>query len=115
LGVLLAITVGVLFAAAVYLLLRRSLLKLVLGLVLIGHAANLLIFSSVGVRRGRPPLIDEGQTALAAPYTDPLPPALILTAIVIGFAVTAFAIVLLRRAYQEIGSDDLDDMRATEQ
>ncbi len=114
-GVLLAITVGVLFAAAVYLLLRRSLLKLVLGLVLIGHAANLLIFSSVGVRRGRPPLIDEGQTALAAPYTDPLPPALILTAIVIGFAVTAFAIVLLRRAYQEIGSDDLDDMRATEQ
>ncbi len=114
-GVLLAITVGVLFTAAVYLLLRRSLLKLVLGLVLIGHAANLLIFSSVGVRRGRPPLIDEGQTALAAPYTDPLPPALILTAIVIGFAVTAFAIVLLRRAYQEIGSDDLDDMRATEQ
>lgn len=113
-GVLLAITVGVLFASAVYLMLRRSLLKLILGLILIGNGANLLIFSAVGVRRGRPPLIEEGQTALAAPYTDPLPPALILTAIVIGFAVTAFAIVLLMRVYEEMGSDDVDAMRTTE-
>jgi len=117
-NVLLAIAVGVLFGVGLYLMLRRSFVKLIIGLSLIGHAANLLIFTSGGLVRGAPPIIPDDATALAgAPgqdFTDPLPPALILTAIVIGFAITAFAIVLIKRSYEEIGTDDLDRMRSTD-
>lgn len=107
---LLAIVIGGLYAAGLYMMLRRSIVKVVLGLVLIGHAANLLIFTSGRLVRGRPPLIEEGTKVLEAPYADPLPQALILTAIVIGFGVQAFAIVLIRRAYQAVQSDDMDTM-----
>jgi len=111
---LLAFVVGSLYAGAFYMLLRRSLVKLLLGLALLSHAANLLIFTAAGLQRGRPPLIPEGADTLAAPYADPLPQALVLTAIVISFAVLAFGLVLFHRNYQELGTDDLDDMRATD-
>ncbi|MBX3025259.1 Na+/H+ antiporter subunit C [bacterium] len=113
-ALLLAVTVGVLYACGVYLMLRRSLVKLIIGLVLLGHAANLLIVGAAGITHGRPPLVAEGATALLPPYADPLPQALVLTAIVIGFGVQAFALVLLKRAYQAVGSDDLDAMRSTD-
>jgi multicomponent Na+:H+ antiporter subunit C len=113
-ALLLAVTVGALYACGVYLLLRRSLVKLVLGLVLLGHAANLLIMAAAGVTEGRAPLVADGATALLPPYADPLPQALVLTAIVIGFGVQAFALVLLKRAYQAVGSEDLDAMRTTD-
>jgi multicomponent Na+:H+ antiporter subunit C len=113
-GTLLAVVVGGLYAAGLYLMMRRSLVKLLLGLVLIGHAANLLIFTSGRLRQGAPPLIEESEKMLEQPYADPLPQALILTAIVIGFGVQAFAIVLLRRAYQEVDTDDLDKMNTTD-
>ena len=102
-ALLLALTVGALYACGVYLLLRRSLVKLVIGLVLLGHAANLLIMAAAGVARGRPPIVADTASALTAPYADPLPQALVLTAIVIGFGVQAFALVLLKRAYQVVG------------
>ena len=114
-ALLLAVTVGALYACGVYLLLRRSLVKLVIGLVLLGHAANLLIMAAAGVTLGRPPIVAEGAAALLPPYADPLPQALVLTAIVIGFGVQAFALVLLKRAYQAVGSDDLNAMRSTDQ
>ena len=113
-ALLLAITVGCLYACGVYMLLRRSMVKLVIGLILIGHAANLLIIAAAGVARGRPPIVSDAASVLAAPYADPLPQALVLTAIVIGFGVQAFALVLLKRAYQVVGSDDLDAMRSTD-
>lgn len=113
-ALLLAITVGALYACGVYLLLQRSLVTLVIGLVILGHAANLLIMAAAGVTHGRPPIVDAGATALLPPYADPLPQALVLTAIVIGFGVQAFALVLLKRAYQAVGSDDLDAMRSTD-
>ena len=113
-ALLLAVTVGVLYACGVYMLLRRSLVKLVIGLVLLGHAANLLIITAAGVARGRPPIVAETAAALVPPYADPLPQALILTAIVIGFGVQAFALVLLKRAYQVVGTDDLGAMRSTD-
>jgi multicomponent Na+:H+ antiporter subunit C len=109
-----AIVVGVLYACGLYLLLRRSLVKVILGLVLLGHSANLLIFTVASLTRGEPPIVPAGATALIEPYADPVPQALILTAIVIGFGVQAFAIVLFRRAYQHVGVDDLDEMRSTE-
>jgi multicomponent Na+:H+ antiporter subunit C len=111
---LMAVVVGGLYACGLYLMMRRSIVKLVLGLGLLGHAANLLIFTSGGLQRGAPPLIGEEEKVLTPPYTDPLPQALILTAIVIGFGVQAFALVLLKRAYQAVGSDDLDKMKTTD-
>jgi multicomponent Na+:H+ antiporter subunit C len=110
----LAFVIGWLFAAGVYMMLRRSIVKMIIGLALIAHSANLLIFTAAGLTRGRPPLIPAGVTEIETPFTDPLPAALILTAIVISFAVIAFAMVLVKRAYQAVGSDDLDDMNSTD-
>lgn len=109
---LLALATGVLYATGLYMMMRRSIIKLIIGLVLLGHAANLLIFTAGGLTRGRPPLIAEGAPLVGA--ADPLPQALILTAIVIGFGVVAFALVLIYRVYESVGSDDLDDMKVTD-
>lgn len=109
---LLAIVVGGLYAAGLFMILRRSIVKLVFGLSLLSHGTNLLIFTSGGLTRGRPPLIPEGQTTLEQPYADPIAQALILTAIVISFAVLAFSVVLLYRVHQTIGTEDMDKLRA---
>lgn len=110
----LAIVVGVLFAAAIYLILRRSLVKLVIGLILLSNAANLLIFTVSGFTRAAPPLVPEGLEQPVGAVADPLPQALILTAIVISFGVLAFAVVLINRAYQVVGEEDLDEMKGTD-
>jgi multicomponent Na+:H+ antiporter subunit C len=112
--IVLAFVVGGLYAAGLYMLMRRSIVKLIIGLGLLGHAANLLIFTVGRLTRGQPPLVASGATVPAEPFGDPLPQALILTAIVIGFGVQAFALVLIRRTYQTIGTDDLDSLKATE-
>ena len=110
----LAVVVGGLYAAGLYCLLQRSLLRLIIGLVLLGHAANLLIFTAAGLTRAQPPLIPPGAREPPLPHADPLPQALILTAIVIGFGVIAFALVLVHRVYATVGTDDVDEMRATD-
>jgi len=107
----LAFVIGGLYAAGIYMLLRRTLVKLLIGLVLLSNAANLLIFTAAGLRRGRPPVIPAETSELTWPVADPLPQALILTAIVIGFAVTAFALVLGYRFYKTAGMVDLDQLR----
>lgn len=108
---ILAFVIGGLFAASFYLMLRRSLVKLVFALMLFGQAVNLTIFTAAGLTRGRPPLILDGATTLGTPFADPLPQALILTAIVIGFGVLAFTLALVRRAHEVMGTDDLDQMK----
>ena len=108
---LLALAIGALYAAGTYLLLRRSAMRVVLGLALLGHAANLLIFTVGRLVREGPPIVPPGALAPPTPSADPLPQALVLTAIVIGFGVQAFALVLLKRACQEAGTDDVDAMR----
>ena len=112
--IILAFVIGGLFAAGIYMLLRRSLLKLLIGLALVSHAANLLIFTAAKLTRGRPPVIDARELVLEPPFADPLPQALILTAIVISFGVTAFALALAFRAYRSVGTDDLDQMQSTD-
>jgi multicomponent Na+:H+ antiporter subunit C len=112
--VLMAFVIGGLYAAGAYLMMRRSIVKLIIGLVLLGHGANLLIFTLGGLTRANPPLVPLGAELLAPPFANPLPQALILTAIVIGFGVQAFAVVLIHRAIQTVGTDDLDDMKATD-
>jgi len=111
---LLAILIGGLFAGGVYMLLRRSMVKLVVGLILLSHGANLLIFLMGRLTPGSVPLITAGATQPVEPFADPLPQALVLTAIVIGFGLQAFALVLVRRLYQSAGTDDLDQLRTTE-
>ena len=112
--IILAIVIGGLFAAGIYLLLRRSLLKLLIGLSLLSHAANLLIFTVARLTRGQAPVIDMNTSVLEPPFADPVPQALILTAIVIGFGVTAFALALAFRADRSVGTDDLDQMQSTD-
>jgi len=112
--ILLAILVGVLYAAGLYLMMRRSIVRLILGLALLGHAANLLIFTIGRLNHNQPPLIPEGAKEMASSYADPLPQALILTAIVIGFGVQAFALVLLKRVYQTFGTDDLQQIHESD-
>ena len=105
----LAVVIGGLYAAGMYLMVRRSIVKMIFGLALLGNAANLLIFTVGRLTRGRPPHVSlDGIIQL--PIADPVPQALILTAIVIGFGVQAFALVLIKRVYQTVGSDDQDEM-----
>ncbi len=111
---ILAIVVAVLFACGLYLLLRRSLVKMVLGIAILSQGANLLIFVASGVTAGSPPFIAEGSEVLEAGAADALPQALILTAIVIAFGVLAFALVLVRQAYLAIDTDDLDAIERTD-
>lgn len=111
---ILAVVIGALYAAGLYLMMRRNLVKVIIGLVLLAQAANLLIFTAAGLRSPNAPLIPLGATQPTGEYADPLPQALILTAIVIGFGVIAFTLVLFHRAYQTIGTDDLDKMKATD-
>lgn len=108
-----AIVFGCMLAGALYLLMSRHLLRMVLGLLLLGNAVNLAFF--VGARLGSnlPPLVPEGQTALAL-SANPLPQALILTAIVISFALVAFTMVLFERACHALRTTDPDAMRDAE-
>ena len=107
---LLALASGVLYAAGIYLMLRRRLAQLIIGLGLLSNGTNLLIFTAGGLTRGRPPVLPEGAIAFEQPYADPVPQALVLTAIVIGFGLLAFSLVLAHRVHETVGSDDVDEV-----
>ncbi len=114
-SMLIALTVGVLFATGVFCLLRRCLMRLIIGLVLLGNAANLLVFSAGGLTTGVPAVIPSGETVAPAGAADPLPQALVLTAIVIGFGLIVFSITLIHRARAASGNDDVDAFIETDQ
>ncbi|WP_342429392.1 Na(+)/H(+) antiporter subunit C [Neobacillus sp. FSL H8-0543] len=104
---LMSILVGILFAIGIYLILAKSLLRIILGTSILGHGVNLLIITMGGLKKGGPPLL--GIKDLT--YADSLPQALLLTAIVINFATTALFLVLSYRAYKEMGTDDTEQLR----
>ena len=104
---------GLFMTAAIYMLLSRSLISMLLGLALLGNAVNLVIFVSGRLTRARPPIALDALTPLEG-SANPLPQALILTAIVIGFAMFAFLLVLSYRAYQSLDADHTDTMRLAE-
>lgn len=109
---LLALTIGAMYATAIYLILRRSIVKLLIGLSVLAHAGNLLVFVAGGLApRGESPLIRPTEKYLRDGTQDPIPEALVLTAIVIGFGVLAFALTLFKRAYDVTGTDDVDAMQ----
>jgi multicomponent Na+:H+ antiporter subunit C len=114
-ALVLALLVGALYAGALYMMTRRSLVKLIVGLALLSHAANLLLFSAGGARRAAAPLVCDGAVPHPQTMADPLPQALILTAIVISFGVLAFSLALLSRAFRITGEEDVDQLRTTEE
>ena len=106
---LIACLIGLMFAAALYLMLSGSLVKFVFGFTLIGNAVNLLIFTAGRLRNIQPPLIPPDQTGLLHSVSNALPQALILTAIVIGFAMVTFVLALLLRTYAHTGTLDVGE------
>lgn len=106
-----AITVGVIVACAFYLMLRRSIVRLLVGIAMLTYGVNLLIFTTGNLQRRAAPIIGTTEVENMA---DPLPQALILTAIVISFGVLAFTVALGYRASQAVQSDDLDALRSTD-
>jgi multicomponent Na+:H+ antiporter subunit C len=107
-----AITAGVIFASGIYLMLRRSMVRLIIGLSLITYSVNLLIFSMGDLGRRAAPIVDVSPEAAMA---DPLPQALILTAIVISFGVLAFTLALAYRASQAINTDNIDALQQADE
>ncbi|SFF89572.1 Na+/H+ antiporter subunit C [Pontibacter chinhatensis] len=107
---LLPLMVGTLFAVGMYFILHRHLFKVILGLILFGLATNLFLFVIGGLTRGGSAIISGEQQVATEPYADPVPQALLLTAIVIGFGIQAFSIVLIRRVYMTFKSNNVDDL-----
>ena len=105
---LIAITLGALTAAGIYLMLRARTFDLILGLTLLTYAVNLFIFFMGRIKIGAAPIIDGKLAPTLANYADPLPQALVLTAIVISFAMTAVLLVIALRTRAETGSDHVD-------
>lgn len=113
-NLLFALMIAIVFASGVYCLMRRCLMRIVVGLVLISQAANLVVFTAAGLTVGAPAFVRETEGAAATPTADPLAQALVLTAIVIGFGLTVFAVTLLYRAHRATGSDDMENFNRTD-
>lgn len=105
---ILALAIGVMTASGIWLILRPRTFQLIVGLSLISYAVNLFIFSMSRPRSNIAPIIDPSQAIIPSNYADPLPQALVLTAIVIGFATTALFLVILLVSRGLTGSDHVD-------
>ncbi|MEU3555334.1 Na(+)/H(+) antiporter subunit C [Streptomyces fragilis] len=103
-----ALVVGGLFTAGVHLLLQRSLMRVVLGIILLGHGANLLLLEAGGPL-GDPPITAGGPDVDVSAHSDPLPQAMALTAIVITFGVTTFLLALSHRSWRLTGHDEVQN------
>ncbi|RKQ37858.1 Na(+)/H(+) antiporter subunit C [Oceanobacillus halophilus] len=105
--ILILILSGVLFATAIYNLLQKQLLRIIIGTILLSHGAHLIILTMGKLKTGQPPVLMDGVTE----YTDPLPQALILTSIVISFGITGLLLVLAYRTTQENNTDNMEQLR----
>ncbi len=110
----LAALVGCFFTLGIYLLLSRSVIRMLIGMTIFGNGVNLLIFTAGRVTREVAPIVAPGLLQPEGPIANPLPQALILTAIVIGFAMFSFLLVLTFRAYETLDADNTDTMRLAE-
>jgi len=109
-----AALIGLFFTVSVYLMMSRRIVRIMIGVAILGNAVNLLIFTAGRLVPEVPPVIPVDAMVPALPTANPLPQALILTAIVISFSFFTFLLVLAYRAYQELGSDAVDEMRLAE-
>lgn len=113
-SVVMAALCGLLAAVAVYLMLSRNLVRILFGLIILGNAANLAILTAGGLGPERPPFVPPDAQAVVGEVANPLPQALILTAIVISFGLVSFALALALRAWRTLGTIDVDAMRLAE-
>lgn len=105
--IIMSVAVGLLFMVGVYLILSKSLLRIILGTSLLSHGVHLLLMTMARLKTGAAPLLGEH----VSNYVDPVPQALILTSIVISFGVTSYFFVLAYKAYQKLGTDDMEELR----
>lgn len=109
-----SLILGILFAASIFLMFQKSFFKLIIGVIIFGYGTIFFLFSIGGLTRDAPPLLyDKAQNIES--LADPVPQALTLTAIVISIGVQLFVIVLLRKAYERVGTEDLDELNTTDQ
>lgn len=101
------ILAGILVMIATYLFLSRNIIRIILGSAILSHAVHLLLMTMGGLKKGGAPLLDEE----ASDYVDALPQALILTAIVINFAVTAIFLIIAYHLYRKTGTENLHELR----
>ncbi|SEL39478.1 multisubunit sodium/proton antiporter, MrpC subunit (TC 2.A.63.1) [Olivibacter domesticus] len=112
---MISILTGFLFATGLYLLLHKSFMKLIAGVILFGNACNMFLLIAGGLTRNHPAFVSKSADAVAVDsMADPVPQAFILTAIVIGLGVQAFVIVLLKRIYQTSRTNNLDELTSTD-
>ncbi|CAN7150152.1 Na+/H+ antiporter subunit C [Pararhizobium sp. LjRoot238] len=109
-----ALLTGIFLTIAIYLMMSKFIIRMLIGVAILGNAVNLLIFTSGRIMREVPPVIGPGLDVPAGPVANPLPQALILTAIVISFSFFAFLLVLSWRAYSTLSTDNTDEMRVAE-
>jgi multicomponent K+:H+ antiporter subunit C len=107
-NLLIALGIGSLAGTGIWLMLRARTFDLIIGLTLLSYAVNLFIFMMGRLKVAAPPILDTAVEPTLANYADPLPQALVLTAIVIGFAMTALMLVIALRTHLETGSDHVD-------
>nr|WP_321452202.1 NADH-quinone oxidoreductase subunit K [uncultured Carboxylicivirga sp.] len=108
---ILSIVIGVLYTVGVFFLLRRSMIRIILGVLFLGNATNLLIFVASGVTPNAQPSFLSSTEAASSNLADPMPQALILTAIVISFGIVAFLLTLLRKTHEITGENDMDQLK----
>ncbi len=105
-----AVMVGVLFASGLYLMMQRNLMRFVFGLLVLSGSVNVLIFTAGRLTRGAAPVIPAGLSTPAGEVANALPQAVVLTAIVIGFGLIVFTLVLLLRVYERLGTVKTDEL-----
>lgn len=110
----LCVLIAAFFGASIYLMLSKHIIRILLGVALLSNAVNMLIFTAGRLTREVPPVIGADDMVPATATANPLPQALVLTAIVISFSFFAFLLVLGFRSYQALGTDDVDQMRVAE-
>lgn len=114
-NVLVSIMIGILISGAIYCILRRSITRIIIGILLLSQAVNLIVFSAPGIGPNPAPIIEPGQKVLPEGTADPLPQALVLTAIVIGFGLVAFTLALFQQCHTLLGEDDVNEFNRTDQ
>jgi len=113
-NLIISLILGILFSASVFLMFQKSFFKLIIGVILFSYATVFFLFSVGGITKNAPPLISNNKVVATEKMADPLPQALTLTAIVISIGVQLFVIVLLKKVYGKVGTEDLDELNTTD-
>jgi multicomponent Na+:H+ antiporter subunit C len=112
-NLIISIILGILFSASVFLMFQKSFFKLIIGVILFSYATVFFVFSVGGITKNAPPLLSTSGVPVEE-IADPLPQALTLTAIVISIGVQLFVVVLLKKVYEKVGTEDLDQLNTTD-